>query len=84
MKNITVYGKPNCMQCDFTKKHLDRMGLEYKTVDVTTDQQALDEVQQMGFHGLPVVVADGMAPWAGYRPDELDKLGEGEKHGDNN
>ena len=71
---IKVYSKPNCMQCDFTKKHLDRMGLEYKTVDVTTDQQALDEVQQMGFHGLPVVVADGMAPFVGYRPDELDKL----------
>ena len=50
------------------------MGLEYQAVDVTTDQQALDEVQQMGFHGLPVVVADGMAPWVGYRPDELDKL----------
>lgn len=84
MKNITVYGKPNCMQCDFTKKYLDRMGLEYQSVDVTTDQQALEEVQQMGFHGLPVVVADGMAPWAGYRPDDLDKLGEGEKHGNNN
>lgn len=77
MKKITVYSKPNCMQCDFTKKHLDRMGLEYQAVDVTTDQQALDEVQQMGFHGLPVVVADGVAPWTGYRPDELDKLGEG-------
>lgn len=74
MKKITVYGKPNCMQCDFTKKHLDRMGLEYQSGDVTTDQQALDEVQQMGFHGLPVVVADGKAPWVGYRPDELDKL----------
>lgn len=74
---IKVYSKPNCMHCDFTKKHLDRMGLEYQTVDVTTDQQALDEVHQMGFHGLPVVVADGVAPWVGYRPDELDKLGEG-------
>lgn len=74
---IKVYSKPNCMQCDFTKKHLDRMGLEYQSVDVTADQQALEEVQQMGFHGLPVVVVDGMAPWAGYRPDELDKLGEG-------
>lgn len=77
MKNITVYGKPNCMQCDFTKKHLYRMGLEYQAVDVAEDQQALDEVQRMGFHGLPVVVADGVAPWVGYRPDELDKLGEG-------
>lgn len=74
---IKVYSKPNCMQCDFTKKHLDRMGLEYQAVDVAEDQQALDEVQRMGFHGLPVVVADGMEPWVGYRPDELDKLGEG-------
>lgn len=71
---IKVYSKPNCMQCDFTKKHLDRMGLEYQAIDVTADQQALDEVHRMGFHGLPVVVADGMAPWAGYRPYDLDKL----------
>lgn len=77
MKKITVYSKPNCMQCDFTKKHLDRMGLEYQAVDVTADQQALEEVHQMGFHGLPVVVVDGVAHWVGYRPDELDKLGEG-------
>ena len=42
MNKITVYGKPNCMQCDYTKKHLDRMGLEYQSVDVTTDQQALE------------------------------------------
>lgn len=75
--SIKVYSKPNCMQCDYTKKHLDRMGLEYQSVYVTTDQQALDEVHRMGFHGLPVVVAEGMAPWVGYRPDELDKLGEG-------
>ena len=40
---IKVYSKPNCMQCDFTKKHLDRMGLEYQLVDVTTDQRALYE-----------------------------------------
>ena len=61
---IKVYSKPNCMQCDFTKKHLDRMGLEYQAVDVTTDQQALDEVKQMGFHGLPVVVAAWRPGWA--------------------
>lgn len=75
--NIKLYSKPSCMQCDFTKKRLDQLGLEYETLDVTVDPVALEEVQAMGFQGLPVVVAEGREPWQGFRPDELDSLKEG-------
>ena len=33
---ITVYSKPACMQCTATKKALDRAGLDYTLVDIST------------------------------------------------
>ena len=48
MKKITVYSKPNCMQCDFTKRFLDQHNLEYTAVDVMQDSDALARVQALG------------------------------------
>lgn len=74
MNKITVYSKPNCMQCDFTKRFLDQHNLEYTAVDVMQDSEALARVQELGFQSLPVVVADGIEPFFGFRPDMLEKL----------
>lgn len=74
MNKITVYSKPNCMQCDFTKRFLDQHNLEYTAVDVMQDSEALARVQALGFQSLPVVVADGIEPFFGFRPDILEKL----------
>ena len=74
MKKITVYSKPNCMQCDFTKRFLDQHNLEYTAVDVMQDSDALARVQALRFQSLPVVVADGVEPFFGFRPDMLEQL----------
>ena len=34
---VTVYSKPMCVQCDATKRALDKAGLPYDTVDITED-----------------------------------------------
>ncbi|MDT3766816.1 glutaredoxin-like protein NrdH [Gleimia hominis] len=70
---ITVYSKPMCVQCDATKRALNRQKLEYKTVDITVDQQAYEYVTSLGFAQAPVVVA-GDQQWAGYRPDLIKKM----------
>ena len=31
---ITVYSKPNCVQCSATRRALDKAGLVYETVDI--------------------------------------------------
>ena len=76
---ITVYTKPDCVQCDRTKNVLDRRGIPYTTVDVTTDPVALDYIKTtLGYRAAPVVVAwpdnlvDSIA-WTGFRPDLIDK-----------
>jgi glutaredoxin-like protein NrdH len=70
---ITVYSRPACVQCDATYRMLDRLGLDYTTVDVEQDAEALAYVRSLGYLAAPVVVA-GDQHWSGYRPDELKAL----------
>ena len=70
---ITVYSKPNCVQCTATYRALDKAGLNYEVVDISVDAQALEQVKALGYAQAPVVIADG-AHWSGYRPDKIKAL----------
>ncbi|RCS87940.1 glutaredoxin family protein [Brevibacterium aurantiacum] len=39
---ITVYTKPNCVQCNATYRALDAKGLRYRSVDLTRDDEAMN------------------------------------------
>ncbi|AGF73329.1 glutaredoxin-like protein NrdH [Corynebacterium halotolerans] len=67
---ITLYTKPACMQCNATKKALDRAGLEYETVDISLDDEARDYVMALGYVQAPVVEVDG-EHWSGFRPERI-------------
>lgn len=68
-----VYIKPNCVQCDQTKRMLDKNGVEYTTIDITQDAAAYEKVVNMGFMSAPVVIA-GDQSWAGFQPDKINSL----------
>lgn len=70
---ITVYSKPNCVQCNATYRALDKSGITYSTVDVTVDSLALEQVKALGYAQAPVVVA-GEDHWSGFRPDKIKSL----------
>lgn len=70
---ITVYSKPRCIQCTYTEKELDKLGLAYDLIDVTTDAEAAEVLRVEGFSSLPVVNAFG-AWWSGFRPDRIRAL----------
>ncbi|MBD8728977.1 glutaredoxin-like protein NrdH [Frigoribacterium sp. CFBP 13707] len=75
---ITVYSKPNCVQCTATYRSLDAKGLEYQVVDVTTNDNALAYVKgELGYLGAPVVVVSEHDHWTGYRPDHIDRVAKG-------
>ncbi|UUX34445.1 glutaredoxin-like protein NrdH [Fundicoccus culcitae] len=74
MKNIIVYSKPNCMQCNFTKKFLDQKEINYTDYDVYENEAALNRVKELGFQSLPVIEIEGEEPFFGFRPDLLEKL----------
>ena len=71
--SITVYTKPACVQCNATKKAMDRAGLEYDLVDISMDDEARDYVMALGYVQAPVVVA-GSEHWSGFRPERVKAL----------
>lgn len=71
--SITVFSKPACVQCDATYRALNKHGLEYTVVDISTDAEALESVKALGYQQAPVVFADG-DHWSGFRPDRIKAL----------
>jgi glutaredoxin-like protein NrdH len=79
---ITVYGKPNCVQCHYTRTDLEDSGITYEYRDVTTDSEADAQAHQLvaEYHllmNLPIVVVRNnhrQIAWAGYKRDKLKGL----------
>jgi glutaredoxin-like protein NrdH len=70
---VTVFTKANCVQCEATKRHLDKIDVSYDLVDITNDVTALDRLISLGYRSAPVVITDNDS-WSGYIPEKLDKL----------
>lgn len=70
---ITVYSKPNCMQCVATQKALTAKGIAFEMVSLSDNQQAMDHVTALGYRQVPVVVT-GDEHWSGFRPDRIGQL----------
>lgn len=72
---ITVYTKPSCVQCDATKRLMDKLGVEYSTIDITLDTDAFDMLMSKGFKSAPVVITDNDS-WSGFNPEKISGLVE--------
>lgn len=72
--SITVYTQPSCMQCNATYRALKNQGLNYQSVDLSQDPDALAFVRGLGYTAAPIVVA-GDEHWSGFRPDRIKGLG---------
>ncbi|KQQ20716.1 NrdH-redoxin [Rathayibacter sp. Leaf299] len=71
---LTVYSKPSCVQCTTTYRVLEKKGIEYTTVDITTNPAALAYItEELGYSAAPVVVASDQNHWSGFRPDLIEK-----------
>ncbi len=70
---VVVYSQPNCMQCEQTKKWLDKKGIAFSVVDLSVDAEALEKVKALGYRQAPVVIA-GEKHWAGFNPAQLNAL----------
>lgn len=77
MFTVTVYSKPNCVQCTATYRALEKRQVPYTVVDLTTSDELLTWVtQELGHQQAPVVVVDGDEDnhWSGFRPDRIKAL----------
>ena len=54
MKSVTIYTGPLCAFCDAAKKLLTRNNVEYKEIDISTVDGAMDEM--ITILGVPGVI----------------------------
>lgn len=76
---LTVYSKPNCMQCEMTKIWLNQNKIPFETVDTKANPEALELLSHYGWQTLPVVViddeiSDNSKSWSGFQIDKLERL----------
>lgn len=71
---VTVYTKPNCVQCNATYRALDKAGIKYDVVDISENAEARDYVMALGYLQAPVVVHSEDVHWSGFRPDRIKEL----------
>lgn len=73
MSKVTVYTLPSCVQCDSTKRYLQRNLIEFEEVKLHETPEALEMIKGMGYTAAPVVMA-GERHWSGFRPDLIGSL----------
>ena len=76
---ITVYSRPNCMQCKMTKMWLNQNKIGFENVDIEANPGALELLKHYGYGSLPVVVIDDEfdnpdKAWAGFQIEKLEDL----------
>ena len=70
---VTVYTTPACVQCQQTKKMMDRLGIHYDSIDLSQHPEQLEQFRQDGMTQAPIVIA-GEARWTGFRLEKIKSL----------
>lgn len=70
---VVIYTLPSCVQCDTTKRMLQKIDVSYREVDLSENEDAYQMVKALGYSAAPVVIA-GEEHWSGFRPDRIQSL----------
>lgn len=70
---VVVYSTEGCGDCGRVKQMLKNEGIPFEVRDVMANEAYQQEVETLGFMGIPVTVAGGRAV-KGYQPEQLNEL----------
>ena len=73
MVKITLWTKPNCAQCDMTKKQFDKRGIIYTVRRLDRSPKAVERFLELGLLAAPIVETD-VKRWSGFRLDKIKSL----------
>jgi glutaredoxin-like protein NrdH len=62
------------VQCNQTKRLLERATVSYNSVDLSTDTEAMTMVKDLGYTAAPVVITDKLGHWSGFRLEKIKEL----------
>lgn len=74
MSNITLFTRNGCPQCRMTKHYLETHNISFTEHNINQEPQYIDYLKGQGFQAVPVLEADGLQSFSGFRPDELKQL----------
>jgi glutaredoxin-like protein NrdH len=69
--SITVWSKPNCVQCRAVYRAFDKAGTAYEVKNLPDFPEELEAFKDMGLMGAPVVEAAGFPIFSGFDPDAI-------------
>ncbi len=72
-KEVVVYTSNTCPHCTSAKNFLKEKDVEYVEKNVSTDLEARNELMDMGFMGVPIILVDGETV-EGFNKGKLEKL----------
>ncbi|WP_409343841.1 glutaredoxin family protein [Paenibacillus sp. MBLB4367] len=58
---VIVYSGPGCADCQRVKELLTNKGVDFETRDVFANKAYREDVEKLGFMGIPVTVVGGRA-----------------------
>lgn len=70
---VTIFTTPACVQCQQTKRVMDKLGINYDSIDLTQHPEQLEQFQKDGLTQAPIVIA-GDARWTGFRLEKIKSL----------
>ena len=67
---LTVYTTPNCPGCKMTRRQLDKAGVAYEAVDLSSRPDLVEQFRSEGLRQAPIIEVDGQRT-AGFNPDRI-------------
>lgn len=71
LDKLTVFSKPSCVQCTATYRALESKGIDYDIVDISDEEDFLNELRASGNMQAPFVMTPDNENWTGFRPDKI-------------
>lgn len=73
--SVIVYGRPGCIQCEYTRKWFDKLGVEHTYINVSSDHEAASYVRDSAQSPtLPFVEVGDDISWSGFKLDLIREL----------
>lgn len=71
---ITIWEKSNCVQCEQTKKLMNKYGIEFDVQSLEENPLMLEGFKQQGLMAAPIIITDTGLRWSGFRMDKIKSL----------
>lgn len=71
---VTVYSKSGCVQSFYVTKYLEKQNINFVEKIVDKNDSFFQEIRIMGYHSIPVTIAEKNAAIVGYQPEKLKEL----------